>query len=137
MFFLVWRFQKRLEHYSNMKGPFYGGEYSRCPVAYCLRRLSVRIYPYGSRPRLEDRVSERVVRQYGGTVDANRNFVLRMQVITMPKPLPDRRAALGRYSCGPSFASGALKLPGQFRSIRSGVHLRLRLRSANPPIPSP
>ena len=30
MFFLMWRFQKRLEHYSGMKGPFYGGEYSRC-----------------------------------------------------------------------------------------------------------
>lgn len=30
MFFMVWRFQKRLEHYSGMKGPFYGGEYSRC-----------------------------------------------------------------------------------------------------------
>ncbi|KAI0830766.1 hypothetical protein BC628DRAFT_1336736 [Trametes gibbosa] len=28
MFFLVWRFQKRLEHYSNMKGPFYGGYYN-------------------------------------------------------------------------------------------------------------
>lgn len=40
MFFLVWRFQKRLEHYSNMKGPFYGGEYSRCSVAYRARRLS-------------------------------------------------------------------------------------------------
>ncbi|PFH52307.1 hypothetical protein AMATHDRAFT_74356 [Amanita thiersii Skay4041] len=28
MFFLVWRFSKRLEHYSNMKGPFYGGYYN-------------------------------------------------------------------------------------------------------------
>lgn len=39
MFFLVWRFQKRLEHYNGMKGPFYGGEYSRsgpCAVV-CLR----------------------------------------------------------------------------------------------------
>ena len=27
MFFMVWRYQKRLEHYSGMKGPFYGGEY--------------------------------------------------------------------------------------------------------------
>ncbi|TBU50060.1 hypothetical protein BD309DRAFT_986026 [Dichomitus squalens] len=27
MFFMVWRFQKRLEHYSGMKGPFYGGKY--------------------------------------------------------------------------------------------------------------
>ncbi|XP_006454196.1 hypothetical protein AGABI2DRAFT_189490 [Agaricus bisporus var. bisporus H97] len=27
MFFLVWRFSKRLEHYSSMKGPFYGGYY--------------------------------------------------------------------------------------------------------------
>jgi len=26
MFFLVWRFSKRLEHYSSMKGPYYGGE---------------------------------------------------------------------------------------------------------------
>ncbi|KAK0481788.1 hypothetical protein IW261DRAFT_1472469 [Armillaria novae-zelandiae] len=26
MFFLNWRFSKRLEHYSNMKGPFHGGE---------------------------------------------------------------------------------------------------------------
>lgn len=25
MFFMMWRFQKRLEHYQNMKGPFYGG----------------------------------------------------------------------------------------------------------------
>ncbi|KAI0660522.1 hypothetical protein C8Q70DRAFT_932809 [Cubamyces menziesii] len=35
MFFLVWRFQKRLEHYSNMKGPFYGAigirSYERLP----------------------------------------------------------------------------------------------------------
>lgn len=30
MFFMMWRFQKRLEHYQGMKGPFYGGEYSRC-----------------------------------------------------------------------------------------------------------
>ncbi|OBZ68494.1 hypothetical protein A0H81_11618 [Grifola frondosa] len=28
MFFLIWRFQKRLEHYQNMKGPFYGGYYN-------------------------------------------------------------------------------------------------------------
>jgi len=28
MFFLVWRFEKRLEHYSHMKGPFYGGYYN-------------------------------------------------------------------------------------------------------------
>ncbi|KAM5531340.1 hypothetical protein V8D89_014985 [Ganoderma adspersum] len=28
MFFLVWRFQKRLEHYAGMKGPFYGGYYN-------------------------------------------------------------------------------------------------------------
>ncbi|KAF8963867.1 hypothetical protein BDZ97DRAFT_956205 [Flammula alnicola] len=28
MFFLVWRFSKRLEHYSNMKGPFHGGYYN-------------------------------------------------------------------------------------------------------------
>lgn len=28
MFFLVWRFQKRLEHYSGMKGPFNGGYYN-------------------------------------------------------------------------------------------------------------
>lgn len=77
----------------------------------------------------------RVVRPSCGTVDANRNFVPRVQVITMPKPPPDRRAALGRYSCGPSFAS--LKSPGQFRSNRSGAHLRLRLRSANSPILPP
>jgi len=28
MFFLIWRFQKRLEHYHGMKGPFYGGYYN-------------------------------------------------------------------------------------------------------------
>jgi hypothetical protein len=28
MFFLTWRFSKRLEHYSNMKGPFHGGYYN-------------------------------------------------------------------------------------------------------------
>jgi len=28
MFFLNWRFQKRLEHYSTMKGPFAGGYYN-------------------------------------------------------------------------------------------------------------
>ncbi|EKM61476.1 uncharacterized protein PHACADRAFT_248113 [Phanerochaete carnosa HHB-10118-sp] len=28
MFFLVWRYQKRLEHYQNMKGPFGGGYYA-------------------------------------------------------------------------------------------------------------
>jgi len=28
MFFLTWRFSKRLEHYSGMKGPFYGGYYN-------------------------------------------------------------------------------------------------------------
>jgi len=28
MFFLTWRFSKRLEHYSNMKGPFNGGYYN-------------------------------------------------------------------------------------------------------------
>lgn len=28
MFFLCWRFLKRLEHYSSMKGPFYGGYYN-------------------------------------------------------------------------------------------------------------
>jgi hypothetical protein len=28
MFFLSWRFLKRLEHYSSMKGPFYGGYYN-------------------------------------------------------------------------------------------------------------
>ncbi|CAL1694212.1 unnamed protein product [Somion occarium] len=28
MYFMVWRFQKRLEHYQNMKGPFYGGYYN-------------------------------------------------------------------------------------------------------------
>ncbi|KAJ8084700.1 hypothetical protein PM082_003476 [Marasmius tenuissimus] len=28
MFFLNWRFSKRLEHYSGMKGPFYGGYYN-------------------------------------------------------------------------------------------------------------
>jgi hypothetical protein len=28
MYFLTWRFSKRLEHYSNMKGPFYGGYYN-------------------------------------------------------------------------------------------------------------
>ncbi|PPQ76489.1 hypothetical protein CVT24_011074 [Panaeolus cyanescens] len=27
MYFLTWRFSKRLEHYSNMNGPFYGGYY--------------------------------------------------------------------------------------------------------------
>lgn len=27
MFFLVWRYQKRLEHYENMSGPFGGGYY--------------------------------------------------------------------------------------------------------------
>jgi hypothetical protein len=27
MFFLIWRYQKRLEHYQNMKGPFGGGTY--------------------------------------------------------------------------------------------------------------
>jgi len=27
MFFLVWRFSKRLEHYSNLKGPYNGGYY--------------------------------------------------------------------------------------------------------------
>lgn len=28
MFFLVWRFSKRLEHYSSMKGPYHGGYYN-------------------------------------------------------------------------------------------------------------
>jgi len=28
MFFLTWRFSKRLEHYSGMKGPFHGGYYN-------------------------------------------------------------------------------------------------------------
>lgn len=28
MYFLTWRFSKRLEHYSNMKGPFNGGYYN-------------------------------------------------------------------------------------------------------------
>jgi len=28
MFFLVWRYSKRLEHYSGMKGPYYGGYYT-------------------------------------------------------------------------------------------------------------
>ncbi|KAI0274937.1 hypothetical protein BC834DRAFT_965399 [Gloeopeniophorella convolvens] len=28
MLFLNWRFSKRLEHYSSMKGPFYGGYYN-------------------------------------------------------------------------------------------------------------
>jgi hypothetical protein len=28
MFFLTWRYQKRLEHYDSMKGPFEGGVYS-------------------------------------------------------------------------------------------------------------
>jgi len=28
MYFLVWRFSKRLEHYSTMKGPFRGGYYN-------------------------------------------------------------------------------------------------------------
>ncbi|THH02322.1 hypothetical protein EW026_g510 [Hermanssonia centrifuga] len=28
MFFMVWRYQKRLEHYQNMKGPFGGGYYA-------------------------------------------------------------------------------------------------------------
>lgn len=28
MFFLTWRFSKRLEHYSNMKGPMNGGYYA-------------------------------------------------------------------------------------------------------------
>lgn len=28
MFFLTWRFSKRLEHYSGLKGPFYGGYYN-------------------------------------------------------------------------------------------------------------
>ncbi|KAF9469708.1 hypothetical protein BDZ94DRAFT_1278879 [Collybia nuda] len=28
MYFLTWRFSKRLEHYSNMKGPFHGGYYN-------------------------------------------------------------------------------------------------------------
>lgn len=28
MFFMIWRFQKRLEHYQNMKGPFIGGYYN-------------------------------------------------------------------------------------------------------------
>jgi len=28
MFFLTWRFSKRLEHYSDMKGPFSGGYYT-------------------------------------------------------------------------------------------------------------
>ena len=46
MFFLMWRFQKRLEHYSGMKGPFYGGEYSRfhghapAYVFWCLMRAA-------------------------------------------------------------------------------------------------
>ena len=40
MFFMMWRFQKRLEHYQNMKGPFYGGEYSRCRISYRMHRLS-------------------------------------------------------------------------------------------------
>lgn len=26
MFFMTWRYQKRLEHYNSMKGPFGGGE---------------------------------------------------------------------------------------------------------------
>jgi hypothetical protein len=26
MFFLTWRFSKRIEHYADMKGPFAGGE---------------------------------------------------------------------------------------------------------------
>jgi len=28
MLFLIWRFQKRLEHYRGMKGPFHGGYYN-------------------------------------------------------------------------------------------------------------
>jgi len=28
MFFLMWRFSKRLEHYDSMKGPYYGGYYN-------------------------------------------------------------------------------------------------------------
>jgi len=28
LFFLCWRFSKRLEHYSTMKGPFHGGYYA-------------------------------------------------------------------------------------------------------------
>jgi len=28
MYFMTWRFQKRLEHYSSMKGPFAGGYYN-------------------------------------------------------------------------------------------------------------
>jgi len=28
MYFLMWRFGKRLEHYSGMKGPFHGGYYN-------------------------------------------------------------------------------------------------------------
>ena len=26
MFFMVWRYQKRIENYENMKGPFAGGK---------------------------------------------------------------------------------------------------------------
>lgn len=28
LFFMIWRYQKRLEHYQNMKGPFAGGYYA-------------------------------------------------------------------------------------------------------------
>lgn len=38
MFFLVWRYQKRLEHYQGMKGPFAGGT---SPISKALR-LSLR-----------------------------------------------------------------------------------------------
>ena len=81
MFFMMWRFQKRLEHYSGLKGPFYGGEYSRCGHAtaahVCLFASVAACMSFSDASRMGRAwpISERVLAVGAGASGANRNLL--------------------------------------------------------------
>ncbi|KAL7285613.1 hypothetical protein ACG7TL_000717 [Trametes sanguinea] len=121
MFFLVWRFQKRLEHYQNMKGPFYGvrtARLARLPVcpASCMD-LSM---PRGRRNEGE---RARAAPVYRDKRSLTETLFSGLQVITMPKLPPDRQAALSQLGR----SSATLPLPLVHSQVSRTVAVYTRL----------
>lgn len=79
MFFLVWRFQKRLEHYAGMKGPFYGGECARCSCVHPFALVCVDISLHAASRAWSYAVQGRITSAFDDDADlsgANQFFLL-------------------------------------------------------------
>ena len=135
---MVWRFQKRLEHYAGMKGPFYGGEYSRCAcfhpfVLVCFDislRAASRAWGYAVQGRITS-----VFDDTAGMSGANQ-FCFYTQGTTTPKCClaVAQRSDVVVVTLGP-LRFCWLELPGQFPAVPSVLRRTSANAFTSPPSP--